>query len=66
MSVQWAIMYFYVDLGTAIVSFFVWRENAPPLSQLSAARLLLLFTYSCDSAPMSQIKLVKSDGCCML
>ena len=61
MRVQCAIMYFYVDLGTAIVSFFM--RMLPPLS---AVQLLLLFTYYCDSAPTSQIKLVKSDVCCML
>ena len=60
-------MYCYVDLGTAIVSFFMFGGRMlPPLSQLSAVQLLLLFTYYCDSAPKSQIKLVKSDDCWML
>ena len=67
MSVQCAIVHFYVDLGTAIVSFFMFGGRMlPALSQLSAVQLLLLFTYYCDSAPTSQIKLVKSDACCML
>ena len=36
-------MYFYVDLGTAIVSFFMFgRRMLPPLSQLSAVQLLEL------------------------
>ena len=57
MSVQCAIMYFYVDLGTAIVSFFMFGGRMlPPLSQLSALQLLLLFTYSCDSGPIPRVK----------
>ena len=46
--------------------FMFGGRMLPPLSQLSAMQLLLLFTYYCDSAPTSQIKLVRSDGCCML
>ena len=62
-TITMTIMYFYMNLGTAIASFFMLGgEMLPPLSQLSAVQLSL-FTYCCDSALTSEIKLVKSDSC---
>ena len=44
MSVQCAIMYFYVDLGTAIVSFVMFGGRMlPPLSQLSDAAVVVVY-----------------------